>query len=333
MFNVEFARPWVLFFLLVLPIIFFILYRMQAKFYPTVKFSSLAGVAQAAQPLRNKFRWLPDLFRTLGLAAIIVALAQPRTALDSVNIETEGIDIMLSMDVSSSMLAQDFEPNRLEASKNVAADFIRRRPNDRIGLVSFSGESYTRCPLTTDQVVLLELLETMECGMIADGTAIGMGLANAVKRLKDSNAKSKVVILLTDGVNNSGYATPTQAAESALEHGVRVYTIGVGSMGKARAPIALNNRNEYIYGWTEVEIDEILLQHIAEKTGGQYFRAVDMQSLEEIYNKIDQLERSKIESTAVKRYTERFGTWALFGFVILAAGYFLKFTVFRSIVS
>lgn len=333
MFNIEFARPWVLFFLLVLPILFFIMYKLQMRFYPTVKYSALNGIAQAQQPLRNKFRWLPDLFRVLGLAAIIVALAQPRSQIKSVNIETEGIDIMLSMDVSSSMLAKDFEPNRLEASKSVAADFIMRRSNDRIGLVSFSGESYTRCPLTTDHIVLTELLQTMQCGLIADGTAIGMGLANAVKRLKDSDGKSKVVILLTDGVNNSGYASPTQAAESAVEHGIRVYTIGVGTIGKAQAPIALNARGEYIYGWTEVEIDEILLKHIAEKTGGQYFRATDMASLEAIYNQIDQLERSKIESTAIKKYTDEFAQWLWLAFIFLIIGYFLKMSIFRTIVS
>lgn len=267
------------------------------------------------------------------MASIIVALARPQLPLQSIDIQSEGIDIMLAMDVSSSMLAQDFSPDRLEASKQVAADFINRRPNDRIGLISFSGESYTRCPLTTDHVVLQELLSTMQCGLIGDGTAIGMGLANAVKRLKDSKAVSKVAILLTDGVNNAGYASPPQAAEAAQKLGVRVYAVGMGTRGKARSPIAINARGEYIYGFTQVEIDEALLQDIAQKTGGQYFRATDMKSLEAIYNEIDRLERSKIESTAVKRYEERFHKWLWTALLLLGAAYTLQMVVFKSIVT
>jgi Ca-activated chloride channel homolog len=333
MFQLEFANPWVFYFLILLPILAFIYYKLQRQFYPTIKFSTLQGVKTAPDVLRNKFSWLPHALRLAGMAAILVALARPQLPLQSVSVESEGIDIVLSMDVSSSMLARDFEPDRLEASKLVAADFINRRPNDRIGLISFSGESYTRCPLTTDHVVLQELLSTMQCGLIADGTAIGMGLANAVKRLKDSQAKSKVVILLTDGVNNTGYASPEQATESAQKEGVRVYTIGVGTRGKARSPVALNARGEYIYGWTEVQIDEERLQLIAEKTGGQYFRATDMESLEAIYNEIDRLERSKIESTAVKRYEDRFHKWLWTALLLLGAGYLLQLTVFKTIVT
>jgi Ca-activated chloride channel family protein len=333
MFNLEFAAPWVLYFLLLLPLLAFVYYKLQKNFYPTVKYATLAGIKSAPQSLRSRFSWLPHALKLGGMASIIVALARPQLPLQSISIEAEGIDIMLSMDVSSSMLAQDFSPDRLEASKKVAADFIDRRPNDRIGLISFSGESYTRCPLTTDHVVLQELLSTMQCGLIGDGTAIGMGLANAVKRLKDSKATSKVAILLTDGVNNTGYASPAQAAEAAQKLGVRVYTIGMGTRGKARSPIAINARGEYIYGFTEVEIDEALLQEIALKTGGQYFRATDMKSLEAIYNEIDRLERSKIESTAVKRYEERFHKWLWTALLLLGAAYTLQMVVFKSIVT
>ena len=333
MFQLEFSNTWVLWFLLALPMLYFWYYKQQKRYYPTVKYSSTEGIRRAPVTFRTRLHSLLPVARLAALGSIIIALARPQLPMQAADVAAEGIDIMLSMDVSSSMLAKDFEPDRLDASKSVAASFIERRPDDRIGLVAFSGESYTRCPLTTDHVVLIESLETMQCGMIADGTAIGMGLANAVKRLKESTAKSKVVILLTDGVNNAGYTTPLQAAEAAKKLNVRVYTVGVGTNGKARTPIAIDAQGEFIFGWQEVQIDEDLLRQIAAETGGQYFRATDVESLEKVYAEIDRLERSKIEFSSIKRYEEHFHPWLWTALLLLAIEVVLRYTVFKSVVA
>jgi Ca-activated chloride channel homolog len=331
--RTEFAQAWVLWFLLLLPLVFWYYRRREQSMYPQFRFSSLAGIAQARPSWKIQFRWLPVGVRMLAVACVIVALARPQLPMQSVDVTAEGIDIMLSIDVSGSMQAKDFEPNRLEASKKVAADFVDRRPDDRLGLVAFSGESYTACPLTTDHIVLKDQLSQLQSGMLADGTAIGMGLANAVKRLKESDSKSKVVILLTDGVNNGGYTSPSQAAEAAQKLGVRVYTVGVGTRGKARVPVAGIDPNTPMYVWADVQIDEELLQKIAGQTGGQYFRATDMESLEKIYAEIDRLERSKIESTSVRRYEEHFHPWLWAAVLLLATELLLQYTVFKSIMS
>lgn len=265
----------------------------------------------------------------LSLAFIIVAMARPRSTLKEEIQKAEGIDIFLVMDLSSSMLAKDFNPDRLEVSKRVAADFVNKRPFDRIGLAVFAAEAYTQSPLTTDHHIIRDFLSSLKCGYLDDGTAIGMGLAAAVNRLKDSDADSKVIILLTDGVNNAGYIKPITAAEIARKIGVKVYTIGVGSTGMAMSPVSRRNNGQYIFGMTKVEIDEDLLLDIAQMTGGRYFRATSERALEEIYNEIDALEKTEIEVTALKRYSEEYRRYLWMGFVGLLFFYGMPWLVLR----
>jgi Ca-activated chloride channel family protein len=268
--------------------------------------------------------------RMLSLAALVVAMARPQSSSSWQDVSTEGIDIVLALDISGSMLAEDFEPNRLEAAKIVAQDFIEGRPNDRIGLVVYSGESFTQCPLTTDHSVLKNLFMQIKNGMIEDGTAIGLGLANAVTRLKDSDAKSKVVILLTDGINNRGSIPPITAAEIAKAFDVRVYTIGMGTYGTAPMPF------QHPYGGThyqnvEVKIDENTLTEIASLTGGKYFRATDNEKLSEIYSEIDQLEKSKIEVTEYRKKKEEYTPWLVIALSLLGLEFLLRNTYFKSV--
>jgi len=258
-------------------------------------------------------------------------MARPQLTLQEEEITADGVDIMMVMDLSSSMLAQDFKPDRLEVSKRVAADFVSKREHDRIGLSVFSGEAFTQCPLTTDHRVVKEFLADLRCGLLEDGTAIGMGLATAVNRLKESESKSKVVILLTDGVNNAGYIQPITASEIAREFDVKVYTIGVGSTGDALTPVSRRSDGKYIFGLARVEIDEELLAQIADMTGGKYFRATSAESLERIYAEIDQLEKTEIEVTTIKRYSEEFHHFALWGLILLVLELFLRYTVFKTI--
>jgi Ca-activated chloride channel family protein len=262
---------------------------------------------------------------------LIVALARPQLTLKEEQIKAEGIDIMLAMDLSSSMLAQDFKPDRLTVSKVVASDFVDKREYDRIGLSVFAGESFTQCPLTTDHRVVKDFLGGLTCGILDDGTAIGMGLASAVNRLKDSEAKSKVVILLTDGVNNSGYIKPLTAAEIAREIGVRVYTIGVGSIGEAVSPISRRSNGTYVFGIARVEIDEALLAEIAQMTGGKYFRATTAEGLEEIYREIDRLEKTEMDIKVMRRYSEEFRFFLWLGLGLLFFELLLRFTLLRTI--
>jgi Ca-activated chloride channel family protein len=265
----------------------------------------------------------------LALAAFITALARPQSATSGQNVSTEGIDIVIALDISSSMLARDFKPNRLEASKDVAQEFIDARINDRIGLVVYAGESFTQCPLTTDHAVLKNLFQELENGLITDGTAIGMGLATAVNRLKDSEAKSKVVILLSDGSNNAGDIPPITAAEIAETMGVRVYTIGVGTNGMAPMPFKVNGQT--IYENVQVFIDEETLSEIANKTGGKYFRATDKDSLSEVYEQIDQLEKSIIEVTEFRKRNEEYLAWILIGLALLGLRFLIQHTVIKSL--
>lgn len=272
---------------------------------------------------------LPFVLRLLVLGALMTAMARPQSSTSWQDVKTEGIDIVIAMDISSSMLARDFEPNRLEAAKEVAIEFIQNRPNDRIGLVVYSGESFTQCPLTTDHSKLVNLFAELEHGMIQDGTAIGMGLANAVNRLKESNAKSKVVILLTDGENNAGSIAPVTAAEIASTFGVKVYTIGVGTKGKAPMPTQ-DMFGRIRYQMQEVNIDEKSLTEIADLTNGQYFRATDNASLATIYEEIDQMEKTIIEETQYEKKHEEYFVLALVGLLILAAEYLLRSLVLKS---
>ncbi|KPJ83657.1 MAG: aerotolerance regulator BatA, partial [Gemmatimonas sp. SG8_23] len=270
----------------------------------------------------------PPLLRGLALTALIVALARPQTGISTENVLTEGIDIVMVLDVSSSMLAEDLEPNRLEAVKTVAADFVAGRRNDRIGLVAFAGQAFTQAPLTFDYTVVQSLAEELEVGMIEDGTAVGMGLATAVKRLQASSAESKVVVLLTDGSSNRGEIGPVTAARMAQALGVRVYTIGAGSRGTARVPVP-DGFGGTRYANMRVEIDEATLQEMADLTGGRYFRATDTESLREIYAEIDELERTEIEVENFTQYGEEFAIPLGVGFLILVTELGLAHTVLR----
>ena len=260
---------------------------------------------------------------------MVFALARPQSSNSWQTYTSEGIDIVLALDISGSMLAQDLKPNRLEAAKDVAASFINGRPNDNIGLVVFSAESFTQCPLTTDHTVLLNLFKDIQSGMIQDGTAIGLGLANAVSRIKDSHAKSKVIILLTDGSNNAGEIAPVTAAEIAKTFGVRVYTIGVGTKGMA--PYPFQTAFGVQYQNIPVEIDEATLKQIASTTGGQYFRATDNASLKEIYSEIDQMEKTKISVQEYSKKQEEYKNWALLVFALLLVEILLRNTLLRNI--
>jgi Ca-activated chloride channel family protein len=281
--------------------------------------------------LKQYLRHSLFVLRLLAISALIIVLMRPQSRSSWKDVKTEGIDIVMSLDISSSMLAKDLKPDRLEAAKDVAQDFIDSRPNDRIGLVIFSGESFTQCPLTSDHAVVKNLFAGIRTGMVADGTAIGDGLATAISRVKDSKAKSKVVILLTDGVNNQGAVAPLTAAEIAKVFGIRVYTIGLGTMGKALSPIAMYPNGQYEYGYVEVNIDEKSMNEIAEMTGGKYFRATDNKKLKEIYKEIDRMEKTIFEEKNFTNKAERFLQFALAAAVLLLLEFTLKNTIFKSI--
>lgn len=271
------------------------------------------------------------LLRVAALTFLLVAIARPQTSADESKVTTEGIDIVLAIDVSGSMLSKDFDPNRIEAAKKEAMDFIDARPHDRIGMVIFSAESFTQCPITIDHAVLKDQVSQIKNGLLEDGTAIGMGLATCVDRLRDSKAKSKVVILMTDGVNNRGTIDPLTAAEIAVKFGVRVYTIGIGTNGKALTPVAMSPDGKLIFDYADVEIDEGLLRQIAKMTGGQYFRATDNKKLKSIYEQIDKLEKTKIEVSAYQRKTEKYYPFALLAMVFLLIEIILRYWVVRAI--
>ena len=328
--NINFVNPEFLFLLLLLPIVGVWYYYTYRDRYASIRMSSLKSL-EGVESIRGRLRALLPVLRALAFVALVVALARPQETLKEEEITAEGIDIVLVMDLSSSMLAQDFKPDRLEVSKRVAAEFVDKREFDRIGLAVFAGEAFTQCPLTTDHRVVKEFLASLKCGILEDGTAIGMGLATAVNRLKDSEAESKVVILLTDGVNNAGYVKPITAAEIAREFEVKVYTIGVGSTGDALTPVSRRSDGRYIFGLARVEIDENLLKQIADMTGGKYFRATSAEGLEQIYAEIDQLEKTEIEVTSIKRYSEEFRRFAFLGLLFLGLEILLRYTLLRTI--
>ncbi len=327
--DITFKNPDLLYLLLLLiPVTVWYIFRHKRN-TASIRVSSLASVLKAA---RTFLHYLRHIVFILGLAAIamfVVVLARPQSSTKWENVTTEGIDIVVALDISSSMLARDFSPDRLEAAKNVAMEFISGRQYDRMGLVVFSGEAFTQCPLTTDRAVLLNLFKDIKSGIIEDGTAIGNGLATAVARLKDSQAVSRVVILLTDGENNRGEVAPVTAAEIAKTYGIRVYTIGVGTIGTApyplHTPFGVQLRD------MEVKIDEPTLQKIAGITDGKYFRATNNNKLVEIYKEIDKLEKSKIDVREFSRKTEEFLPFALAGMILLVSGLLLKLLFFRNI--
>lgn len=328
--NIQFVNPEFFLLLLLLPILAVWYYRKRSRYYATMLMPSLLSV-QGIRSWRGWLRAALPFLRVIAFVSLVIAMARPQEVLKEEEVEAEGIDILMAIDLSSSMLAQDFKPNRLEVSKRVASEFIDKRRYDRIGLTVFAGESYTQCPLTVDHNILKSRLSELECGILEDGTAIGMGLATAVRHLEKSEAKSKVVILLTDGVNNAGYINPSMAAQIAQKLGIKVYTIGVGSTGDALTPIQKRSDGQYIFGLARVEIDEALLKEIAQQTNGEYFRATSVESLERIYSQIDQLEKSKVEVTVMKRYSEAFHPFVFWGMLLLVLEALLRYTVLRTI--
>lgn len=329
--DITFANPYILLSLLLIPLFLVYYIKKYHKRQAPLRYSSLAGISKRKS---WKARFYPVLFgfRMLAFILLIIALARPQSSTRQENISIEGIDILISLDVSTSMLATDFRPNRLEAAKSVAQEFIADRKNDRLGLVIFSAEAFAQSPLTTDHQMVSNLFEDIKTGMLKDGTAIGEGLATAVSRLKNGKAKSKVIILLTDGVNNSGSIDPLTAAEMAKTFDIRVYTIGVGSKGKARVPVGISQATgQYVFRQREVNIDEELLKNIAQSTNGQYFRATNKEKLAEIYQSINKLEKSKIDVQRYEHQHEEFFLFALIGGILLILEWILRKTIFRTI--
>ena len=323
-----FANPGYLFLLLLLlPVVGWYVWKLRnAK--AAVQLSSTATLQQQPKSLRAYLIHVPFVLRVAVITLLSLALARPQLNNRWQSESTEGIDIMMALDISGTMLGEDFKPNRLEAAKAVATDFVIARPDDQIGLVVFAGESFTQCPLTTDHAVLVNLFQSVKFGMIEDGTAIGLGLANAVNRMKDSPTKSKVIILLTDGSNNRGEIDPQTAAEIAKTYGIRVYAIGVGSYGKVRVPIQTPYGTQY--GTMDSEFDEQTLRNIAKTTGGEYFRATDNSSLKAIYNQIDQLEKTKIRVREYSKRTENFAPFLLAALACLLLEVVLRCFVLRT---
>ena len=324
-----FANPiYFLLLLLLIPMIGWYIWKLR-KSQASIQLSSIEGFSKAPNTLRTYLRHAPFILRMLAFTFLVIALARPQTTNKWSTATTEGIDIVMSLDISSSMLAMDLQPNRLEAAKDVAQSFINGRPTDNIGLVIFAKESFTQCPLTLDHAVLLNLLKDVKCGMLEDMTAIGHGLATAVSRLKDSKAKSKVIILLTDGSNNAGEISPITAADIAKTFGIRVYTIAVGTNGEAPYPYQTAVGTKIIQ--IPVEIDEKILTQIAQLTGGQYFRATNNKALKEIYQEIDQMEKTKM---SVQEYSKKFEEYSLFAAIALSfflLELLLRYTLLKNI--
>lgn len=331
--NFEFVNPQFFWLFLILPVLVLWYLWKRKQQTASLKISSVQGFKTGKNWLA-KLKPLLFVLRLLALSAIIVALARPRTVDETTKTKTtRGIDIVMAIDVSASMLARDLKPNRLEALKTVAARFINGRPNDRIGLVEYAGESFTRTPITSDKTIVLSSLKNVTYNTtIEGGTAIGSGLATAVNRLKDSRAKSKVIILLTDGVNNSGFIDPKIASELAVEFGIKVYTIGLGSNGMAMSPIAIRPDGGFQYGNVKVEIDEALMKDIANKTGGQYFRATNNTKLEQIYEEINKLEKTDIEEFKFTNYDEMFRSFVIFALILLGLEFLLRATIFKGFI-
>ena len=325
--HIEFAYPQVFILYLLIPVLVYWYAIKNRTQQGGMLISSLRSFGET-RSWKTALGFLPVVLRVLAIACLITALARPQTRHDREMVSGEGVDIMLCMDVSGSMLAQDFTPNRLEAMKQVAANFVDKRPTDRIGLVIFAGESFTASPITMDRNTLKAQIFNAQSGYLADGTAIGDGLATSVERLKDSKAKSRVIILLTDGENQGGLIDPYSAKEIAKSVGIKVYTIGMGTEGFASAPMQ-NETGEVTLQRQKVNIDEKLLREIASETGGLYFRARDNASLQNIYTEIDKLEKSTVEITSLKRFTEKFLPFAVAAFFLLLIEIVLRYTVFK----
>jgi Ca-activated chloride channel family protein len=325
--NVTFGSPAYLFLLLVVPLVVLWYLRRHRAATTDIRFSTLEAFAAVKPTLKETLRHVPFALRMLAIVVLVIALARPQSTSRGENVYTEGIDIALLLDISGSMLAEDFQPNRIQAAKEVALRFVDGRTHDRIGLVVFAGQSFTQCPMTLDYRVLKNLLRQVKPGMVEDGTAIGMAIAQGVNRLKDSKAKSRVMILLTDGVNNRGEIDPVTAAQIAQTYDLRIYTIGVGTIGEAPYPVQTPWGVRYQN--VPVDVDEKTLQKIAELTGGQYFRATSNRALQQIYDEIDELEKTRIEVTTYRSVAELFYPWAALGLALLLAEFLLRGTYLR----
>jgi Ca-activated chloride channel family protein len=330
--SFEFLNPELLWLLVLIPLLgvwyFFVGNKNQAN----LKISNTQVFQKLKSPL-GTLKSLLAVLRLLAVSLIIIALARPRTY--SVSTKTKinkGIDIVMAIDISASMLAKDLKPNRLEALKKVAVNFVNKRPNDRIGLVAYAGESFTKTPVTSDKSIVVRNIKELKWGDLEGGTAIGMGLGSAVNRIKDSKAKSKVIILLTDGVNNSGFVDPMTAAEIAREMGIKVYTIGLGTNGSALFPVGQYANGQWKFEYKPVEIDEVLLKKIASETGGQYFRATSNTKLKKIYNEINKMEKTKIEEFKYYNYSEQFRLLVILAGLLLLLEVLLRFTIFKSFI-
>ncbi|MCH8533759.1 MAG: VWA domain-containing protein [Flavobacteriaceae bacterium] len=331
--DIFFENPEWFWLFLLLPFVAFWYYWKRNQQNPSLAISSLEGFKETTS-LLPKLRPVLYVLRLLGLSFLIIAMARPRTVDVSSKISgIEGVDIIMAADISTSMLAKDFKPNRLESLKKVASEFVQNRKTDRVGLVIYAGESYTQTPLTSDRALVSNAIENLTHAInIDDGTAIGMGIATAVNRLKESDTESKIIILLTDGVNNTGLIDPVMATEIAKELDIKIYTIGIGSRGRALSPVAILPNGEFQYRPVEVEIDEELMQFISKETGGKYFRATNEESLQRIYDEIDSLEKSEIEEETFYDYEEKFRPLVIIGFILLLFEILLRNTLFRSFI-
>jgi Ca-activated chloride channel homolog len=326
--NIEFANPGYLYFLIIIPLLGVWYWYRHVKDHAELQVSETDSFGSTPRSLKQYLYFGLYVIRALAIGLLIIALARPQSSSSRRDVTIEGIDIVMALDVSGSMLAMDLQPDRLEAAKEVASEFIASRPNDRFGLVIFSGETFTQCPLTTDHDVIRNLFKDVKSGMIEDGTAIGDGLATSVNRLKESKAVSKVIILLTDGINNMGSLDPLSSADIAKLYGIRIYTVGVGTEGKAPYPVQtpFGVQTQYV----DVQIDEALLQKVANQTDGKYFRATSNSKLREIYGEIDKLEKSKIDVTEFRKKKEEFFPYALLAFLLITLEVILRNTYFRS---
>jgi Ca-activated chloride channel homolog len=328
-YDIQFAEKHWFWLLLLIPLMTaHYIFRWRTR-YGELNYSTFHLFSKIRPSWRVRLRHVPFVLRMLAMALLIAALARPQSRSSWKDTKTEGIDIVVSMDISLSMLAKDFKPNRMEVAKEVILDFIDSRPNDRIGMVIFSGEAFTQCPLTTDHKVLKNMFPAIKAGMLDQGTAIGLGLANAVARIKDSKAKSKVILLISDGKNNTGEIAPLTAGELAKTYGIRVYCIGVGSRGKALTPVAMYAQGEYEYDYVDVDIDEGVMTQISDLTGGKYFRATDKQSLESTAMEIDHMEKTIISEKSFSSKAEHFLPLALVAAILLLLEFILKYTLLK----
>ena len=324
-----YQNPSAFYLLLLLPVLLIWIYFRHLKDKAIIQLSSTGFLANIKPSKKQYLIWIPEVLSVLALFFIVFAIARPQDAFSWEEEKTKGIDLVIAMDVSTSMLAEDFKPNRFEASKDIAINFIKGRNSDRFGLVVFAGEGFTQCPLTIDHNRLVQLFDGLETGILKDGTAIGSGLATAVKRLKESTSKSKVIILLTDGENNSGDIAPEAAAQLAQKFDIKVYTIGIGKLGKAKMPVAMDMAGNFIYDMVDVKIDEVLLKKIAKTTGGQYFRATNNNHLQSIYEEIDLMEKTELASIKYSSKTELFFPFALTGVVLILVAKILQLIYFK----